>query len=402
MVEKEEAGSTRPQYEKESGHFQKSADTNHARLTDDDNIDLAEAILTIWKDRKLLIITIGVFLVVGLLVALCRQEEYTSEVKLMPEARQSSSLGGLGGLARQFGVGSLSRGAEMEGIPANYYPDITQSLPFMMQLLEYETYVSETNENMSLFRYFTESRTPSLFSVVKKYTISLPFTILEWLRGEADAGIDFEVSDIGPEKSSRIVLLSKKEWEVINGLQDRISVEIARETGVVTVKVKMPDPYIAADVSDQVIQFLTEYIEEYRTEKARTDVEFVEERHEEARRRFEHSQERLAQFRDESRGQLTEMARTQEQRLQSEYDLSFNMYNAMSERLEEARIKLQEEKPVVKVLEPAAIPDKRSAPRRTVIMIISLFLGSIAGVGIIYGKQYIRKFRESLAQKSSA
>ena len=60
----------------------------------------------------------------------------------------------------------------------------------------------------------------------------------------------------------------------------------------------------------------------------------------------------------------------------------------MAERLEEARIKLQEETPVVNILEPAAVPDRRSEPKRTQLMIIYTLLGGIVGVGLIFGLQF--------------
>ena len=112
---------------------------------------------------------------------------------------------------------------------------------------------------------------------------------------------------------------------------------------------------------------------------------FIEERHREARIAFEEAQRDLARFNDENRGQLTAMARTEEQMLQSRYNLTFNLYNTMAERLEQARIKLQEETPVVNILEPAAVPDRRSEPKRAQILIIYTMLGGLLGTGLIFG-----------------
>jgi uncharacterized protein involved in exopolysaccharide biosynthesis len=170
------------------------------------------------------------------------------------------------------------------------------------------------------------------------------------------------------------------------------------KTGIMTLTVTMPEDYLAADVAEHVTSSLTQYIEEYRTDKIREDVQFIETRRTEALRRFESAQEELAKFRDQSHGQLTAMASTREQRLQSEYDLAFNVYNSLANRLEEARIKLQEETPVVKVIEPAAVPRQRSAPRKSFIMVLSVFLGLIAGLGILFGGIEIGKFRNRLKE----
>ncbi|MDZ7808047.1 MAG: hypothetical protein U5K71_13160 [Gracilimonas sp.] len=60
----------------------------------------------------------------------------------------------------------------------------------------------------------------------------------------------------------------------------------------------------------------------------------------------------LADFRDSNQGALTNRARTQEQQLQSEYDLAFNLYNGLTQEYEQAKLRVQEETPVFKVLQP--------------------------------------------------
>jgi len=372
---------------------------------EEDEIDLVELAKTVWNGRRYIYYCVGVFVLLGLFVALGSGEEYESEVKLIPEMRQSPSMGGLGGLARQFGVGGGGSAQPTDaGIPPDLYPDVTRSVVLMQRLMDYEVDLPNSDQRVTLFEYFTEHNDPSAVSIAKKYTVNLPFTILGGVTGlfrseeeETDTpsptGFDREIAD--DEKIHRIIQMSSEEWEIIRNLRERVSTNIGRETGMVTVSVRMPNGEIAADVADQVVEFLSEYITNYRTEKARADVDFIEQRYREAQNRFEEAQEALARFRDENRGELTSLAATREQRLQSEYDLTFNLYNTMAERLEESRIKLQEDTPVVSVIEPAAVPDQRSEPKRGMIMIISVLLGGIIGVGVVFGKQFLENFDTS-------
>lgn len=356
---------------------------------DEDEIDLVEVAKTIWEGRKTIYKSVGIFLLLGLFIAFGSDEEYTAEVKLLPEINQGGSLGGLGGLARSFGINPGQQ--PTEGIPAELYPDITRSLVLMDRLLAYEVTIPETRTRVSLFDYYNEYKKPSLVSTTANYTVKLPLTILGKLRGWLTSEPDLTIADqliMDEEKRQRIMRMTREEWEVVRQLRDRISASMGRESGVVTVSVKMPDAEMAADVTDQVVQYLTEYITSYRTEKARNDVEFIEERYNEAKNRFETAQEMMARFRDENRGELTAMARTQEQRLQSEYNLTFNLYNTMAERLEEARIKLQDQTPVVNILEPVAVPDQRSEPKRAITLLLAVFFGSIVGLGVLYGKAF--------------
>ncbi|MEX2410203.1 MAG: Wzz/FepE/Etk N-terminal domain-containing protein [Candidatus Paceibacterota bacterium] len=362
---------------------------------DDDEIDLIELIKTLWEGRRTIIITVLVFIGLGLFIALGSSEEFTSEVKMMPESRESVSGGSLGGLARQFGFGGLSSGVQSEGIPVNLYPDITKSLPLMRKLMNAEIHIPGQNTIVSLETYLTEMQSPSAVSMAGKYTIGLPFTILGWIRGSDDEemNMDQEISLIDGAEFDQVVRMSTLQWEVVENLKERINASMDEQSGIVTISVIMPDAEVAAEVTQRVVGFLRDYITSYNTDKARQNVEFIESRYAESSQRFKEAQERLARYRDENRGQLTELARTREQNLQSEYDLAFNIHNAMAERLEEARIKLQEDTPVVKILEPVAVPDKRSEPRRPLIMVISAMLGGMLGVGIIFGRKMLQSIK---------
>lgn len=342
----------------------------------DDEIDLVALMLHIWNGRVLILKTVGVFVVLGLFVALFGTVKYSSTVKLIPESTRGSSLGSLGGLASQFGLGNFSAAAEAGSIPTEFYPEIIYSIPFLQTLMAYETHIPEKGAKMSLYEYLDEKNKSSATSFIKKHTIGL----LKNLRGD-EVGYDRE-----SEQSNRmVVLLTKEEYGVIEDLKKRIGVSIGKNPGTINVTVSMPDPLLAADVANKVSQLLSDYIIDYRTDKARVDLIFVEARLAEAKERFEVAQERLALFRDASHGRQTAMAQTEEQRLQSEYDLTFNVYNTLSRQMEEARLKVQEETPVIKIIEPALVPQEKSAPKRKLIMIVCVFLGGFVGLGIVLG-----------------
>lgn len=356
---------------------------------DEDEIDLLELVKKVWKGRFLIVKTVVVFVVLGLIVALGSPETYTSQVKLLPETQQQSSLGGLGGLARQFGVGGGAT-STAEGIPPGIYPDLIQSTSFLQELMQTHVSLPDGSGRVALEIYLTEHVEENWFATLQKYTIRLPLTLVSGVRSLFSSGDEMIVTAepvLDGEGGRQILRLSKEEWDRIRLVRDQINVSESRDTGVLTVSVEMGDPVIASELADRVVVLLSETITDYRTEKARRDVLFIEERYEEAKTRFEQAQQELAQFNDENRGQLTAVARTREQVLQSNFNLTFNLYNSMAERLEEARIKLQEETPVVNILEPAAVPDQRSSPKRAQLMIVFTLLGGILGIGLIFFKQ---------------
>lgn len=350
---------------------------------EEDKIDIYEVLQMFWKGRRTIIKTVAVFIVLGLLTALVGVKQYTSDVRLIPENDQSFSLGSLGGIAQQFGFSSFSQ-QNSEEISVALYPAIINSNVFMAELMEYEVTVKDFDEKVTLERYFREYQQSSIINTLMKYTVMLPFTIKSWLfKNEGGGVLSVDRSLADENKLNRLMRMSNNQWEILRNIRGRITTNMSQETGVFTISVTMEDPLMAADVADEVVQMLSEYITENRTEKARRELEFIEERYEEAKSRFEEAQKELAEFNDQNRGQLTAMTRTEEQLLQSRYNLNFNLYNSMAQRLEEARINLQEETPVINILEPAAVPDIRSAPRRTLIVVAFTFVGFILGFSIV-------------------
>ncbi|MFW5700180.1 MAG: Wzz/FepE/Etk N-terminal domain-containing protein [Cyclobacteriaceae bacterium] len=369
-----------------------------------DEIDLVEVLLVFWRERKVIYISVVIFVMLGVLKTCSTPDEYTSEVKLMPESNVQNNMGGF---ARQFGI-SLPNNTE-QGIPSRYYPDITKSLPFIIPLMQFEVIISGTDEKITLYEYILEYKSQRSFiqkstDKVKKYTIFLPFTILDWITGSNSASKDepsfsLDMEDDGQEdknNQNNVLSLTKSEWSVVRELQNSTGLDIDRESGIITISSSMPNPVIAAMVADKVTSLLAKYIKEYKTEKAKVDFLFVENRFEEAKADFNIAQERLARFRDENRGQLTQTARIEEQRLQSQYDLSFNVYNVLAGRLEEARINLQQETPVINIIEPASVPTQISSPKRNFILILYFVLGIFFGFIFIFLRILWKKIRRQL------
>jgi uncharacterized protein involved in exopolysaccharide biosynthesis len=89
------------------------------------------------------------------------------------------------------------------------------------------------------------------------------------------------------------------------------------------------------------------------------------------------------------------MAQTEMERLSNNYNLAYNIYSELAKQLEQARIQVKEDTPVFTIIEPVSVPLVRSKPKRPMILIIWLFLGGIAGAGIIFGRQYLATFKQS-------
>lgn len=323
------------------------------RLDENDQIDVIELIKVVWERRKFIYKFIAAGVVVGVIAALIIPKEYSSSTTLMPEY-SSDSQGSASSLLQQFGglvgVSGGSYSANSNAIRVDLYPQIVQSLPFQIELLETEIYFERYDTTTTVYNYFAEVKSPGLLGNIQKYTIGLPGVILEAFSSSDSTTENFNSS------TGTIISVSKKQLDVIKLMRSRVAVSLNEESGVVTISAKMPEARASAEVAQIVYNRLTEYLIEYRTEKVNVDLTFIEQQLDNARKRFNEAQLKRAEFEDSNQGTLSARANTDRERLQSEFDLAFNVYNTLAQRYEEAKLKVQEETPVFKILQPIQVP----------------------------------------------
>ena len=363
-----------------------------AKQAPTDEIDLIEVIRHIWNGRWLIVKVTLAFMVLGLVIAFTTTEQFKSEARLLPEIRDTR--GGASALLRQFGgLGgiNLPGGEGADAIRPELYPDVLKSTPFFVHLMEQPVTLQQGSEKteVTVFNYVDEHMGGGGFlSFVKKYTIGLPGTIMKAIRGSKSE----EASS--PALVDEIPHMSQAQFNATRTLRDRISASIDQRSGVISISAEFPDRRVAAQIAQYSVEYLTDYITEYRIQKAKKDLEFVKERHEEKRQEFHQAQVALARFQDANRNIVSAAAQTEGQRLQDQYNLAFNVYNGLAQQLEQSRIKVQEETPVIKVLDPVQVPVQRSKPRRSLQVIVFFFLGGFVGVGTLLGMHVIKAFRE--------
>jgi uncharacterized protein involved in exopolysaccharide biosynthesis len=332
--------------------------------------------------------------VIGVIAALLSPKEYKSAATLMPEY-STESQGGASSLLRQYGgllgVSGGSYTNNSNAIRVDLYPNIVQSTNFQLKLMDQPFYFSDINQEATLFDYYTELNSPGVLGVIKSYTIGLPGKILGAILPKKEL-----MTTVPGEASESMVLnLSKEEFEVISTLRQKITASLDEESGIVSVSVTLPDNVAAAAVTEYTIKELTEYLTEYRTEKVLRDLTFVEEQLATAEARFEEAQLTLAEFRDSNQGMLSARAQTEEQRLNSEYQIAFNLYNGLTQQYEEAKLKVQEETPVFKTLEAVQVPlqDETSG---AMILIVFIMLSGIGSIGWIFVHPLIEQFKNAV------
>jgi uncharacterized protein involved in exopolysaccharide biosynthesis len=291
-------------------------------------------------------------------------------------------MNGMGGLLQQFGgLAGINLGgaaAGEEALTPELYPDIIKSTPFLLEVMDSKVTDSKYDSTLKVSEFLDRHTHGGVMSVVMGYTIGLPGKIIGWIKGKPknEAAVN-DLKYAGPLK------LSRKQTDIAGALSKRITAKQGESTTTLIIGVEMQDPQVAAQLADSVVKSLTAYIADYRTQKAKVDLKFVEDRHKEAEVRYNKAQQALAYFRDQNQNIILASAKTTEQNLQAEYNLAFNVYNTLSQQLEQAKMKVQEKTPVFKVMDPARVPLQKSKPKTNLILVGMMLLGGFVGMGII-------------------
>ncbi|MHA8065446.1 Wzz/FepE/Etk N-terminal domain-containing protein [Aquirufa sp. ROCK2-A2] len=336
---------------------------NQSNEKDEVSIDLKELFQSIifYKWRVLLMAV--VFALLGALYSLTSPNEYISTVKLLPEI-DSKSSGGLGGLKSLAGLAGidLSSSVGTEAIRPDLYPNILQSTPFLQSIVNRKIYVSKKNNWVVLGDLLSKDRIEAPLSFGKS-------------EDENQEDEDKHVVLPSGALANGLVNMDKKSQMILMNLKSRITAELDKKSGVITISVKLTDPVAAANVSYFAQQYLTDYVTKYRTEKSVKEVNFLKKRQEEAKSRYDQALHTLSNYRDQNRNLFLNVAKDQEKKLQYEVDLSYNLYSSLNNQLADAQIKTHRETPVIKVLEPAQVPVQKSGPKRAMLTIGFMFFG---------------------------
>lgn len=350
-----------------------------------DEIDLIQLAHIFWSGRRTIIKTMAIFAVLGLLIAIFSSKEYTATTIIVPQDMGAQSkLGGLSGLASMAGI-NLDM-MNTSDITPDVYPQIISSVPFQLELMKTELTFREISHPVSLFEYYTEYQKSSIQGTVMKYTLGLPGVILKAIKGR-------------PEQDSisgtnTLIQLTEDQKDIQKKLQDLLSIDYSDKEGYVTLICRMPEAIPAAQLAQKAQSLLQQYITKFKIQKASANLDFIQQRYDEVKRQYEQAQDELAAFRDRNRNMATATAQTELERLNNNYNLLYNVYSELAKQLEQARIQVKQDTPVFTVVQPASVPTEKSKPKRTMILIVWIFLGGIIGTGIIFSRNFFSAIKE--------
>lgn len=351
---------------------------------DEITIDWMDILRRIIAIRKTLYKAAGVGVVLGIIIALSIPKQYTVTVTLSPEMGEDKAGGGLASLGSFF-LGGAATSNSPNALNATLAPDIVASTPFILELFNTRVQTLDNELDTTLVTYLEEEKS-SWFSYIAKAPGMAIGAVKSLFTEEADTA-----SVLNPFQ------LTEEEAAKVKGLRRSILAEVDKKTAMTTITVTLQDPKVTAIVADSVVAKLQQYIIDYHIKKAKEDCAYLEQLYKERQQEYYEAQSKYAHYFDSNRNIALQSVRAEQERLQNDMNLAYQVYSQVAQQLQVARAKIQEEKPVFAVVEPASIPLLPSGTSKKVIILGVLFFTIlIVGSWKILGQEYWKTFKNQL------
>ena len=344
----------------------------------DDQIDIIALIKKVWLGRKLIIKTMILFFIIGCIVAILSPVIYTAQTTFVPQVSedQMSSSKGLGSLASLAGINLNSAEASSDSyLSPLLYSKLTESDEFSHNILINEEVINSDGSKLTIKEYLLSTKKslnikPLRF--IKKYTIGI-FT-----NNENQSVIPKHYNYLSPE-----------DFELVNSFRENFNIELNEDEGYIKVLATDTDAFVSSQLVEKITKNLQSKIIELRTNKIKERLKYSKEQYQLKQSEFDLLQKKLAEFKDSNKNISTARFMSELQKLEAENQLQKNILINLASEYNNNKIKLNKDTPIFSVIDEVSIPNLKSKPERSLIVIIYLFIGLALSTGYILGKEPI-------------
>ena len=310
--------------------------------------------------------------VIGVILAFGTPKIYKSTVILAPEESGSSFSGSISSLAAMVGM-NMKIGQTGDALYPEIYPDLMGSTGFIVGLFPVTVTKSKTNDTYSYMEYIKNHQKLAIVD----YPKALITMIVEKLSEDEKQGPKHQID---PRH------LTKEEDKIAKNIKGNIDCSVDKKTNIITIVVTDQDPEIAATVADTVQVHLQQAITDYRTKKARVDLEYMQGLFNEAKQQYTKARQIYASYCDANSKIVLQSVQSKIDDLENEMQLKYNIYQQVVEQLQLAKAKVQERTPAFTIVQEATVPIKHSSRPKVVTLILWMFLGFIIRTGMLFWK----------------
>lgn len=329
-----------------------------------DTIDLGLIAKTLYEKRKKFFIMWPIVAILSILWIIPQPRYYKCSVSLAPETNGDDMGGGLASMASSFGINLGGNGSD--AIYPLLYPDLLESNKFIVSLFDIKVKTDDGTVVTDYYTYLTKHQ--------KKNWLTQPFNkaknaIVKLFKSE-------ENTTRGNGKKIDAFRLSERDYKLVEKVKTNITCDVDKKTDVVTITVKDQDRLVSAILADSVKQRLQDFIIEYRTSKARLDLNHYVGLAAEAKKEYDASIAKYSKYCDANQEIILQASISERDKLEADMQLKYNTYNALCTQVEASKAKMQERTPAFTTLKTATVPIKPAGPKRMIFVVGMLFFST--------------------------
>ena len=312
--------------------------------------------------------------VLGIVVAFSIPRTYKSVVMLAPETTSSSMASSISSLASMVGIYG-SNNMTGDAIYPEIYPEVVDAMRFRMGLFDVPVVTKDGTLHTDYFDY------------LKNHQQRAWWAWPAWWMGQMVEKM--KASDNVAHKGGKRNPLqpTREEYKVAKKVSDDVTCQVDKKTSVISITAEAQDPKVAATIANAAKERLQAFITDYRTNKARQDLDYMKKLFEEARRQYVNARQKYGGYADANRDLILESARMKQEELENDMQLQYNIYTQVAQQLQMAEAKVQEKTPAFTVLQEAMIPVKHANTPKIFILAAFLLLGFVLRVVWILWKK---------------
>jgi uncharacterized protein involved in exopolysaccharide biosynthesis len=258
--------------------------------------------------------------------------------------------------------------------PPTLYPQVVNGVPFRVELLSNE--ITLNNELVAVKDYLEKKSSFNILGTIKKYTIGLPSLILSSFKNQKEY-----------TNESKIYSITEKDKDLFQILEKNLSLSINEKEGFITIAFTDTNKNVAAQITQISQNLLQEKIIEFKNKSSREMLDFALKQYSDKKESYEKLQDEKAVFVDKNINISSSLFQNKLNRLESEVNISESIVQQLASQVEQAKLQVNKDTPVFTTIKPVTIPFERSAPKRSLIVIIFLFLGFVLSCGYILIKE---------------
>jgi len=325
-------------------------------------VDLLQLVKALWADKKMSILFCFLGAIFGLIIAFSIPRVYKSSVMLAPEASNSSNLAsGISSLAEMVGM-DMDFGKSSDAIYPEIYPDLMKSTDFLVSLFPVNVKSYDDKINTTYYDYLKKNQKIAWWSYPKAW-------LIKTIRKMQEKGQKGKSSDkVNP------FMLTRDQYDVAMAINNKVNCSVDKKTSVITIEVSDQDKLIAATMADSIKARLQVFITNYRTQKARNDLAYMQKLFGEAKQQYTKARKKYASMADANTDLILESYRSNIEDAENEMQLKYNIYTQVSQQLQLAQAKVQDRTPAFTVVQSASVPVKHSNTPKIFILAVCILL----------------------------